>query len=279
MNIEHPLAGKVAIVTGGGTGIGQSTALLLAQRGAKVVVTGRTISTLAATVSAIETAGGDALAVAMDVSSEESIVDGIAATVGHFGRLDILHSNAAQTGSTGLNQDGAITQMDADFWDQTMAINLRGSMLVAKHGIPHLLKAGGGSVIFTGSGKGLAGDIDYPAYGTSKAGLINLARYIATQYGKQGVRSNVVVVGLVMTQSLDDNLPPAAQAAMLEHHLTPQLGRPEDIAEVVAFLASDQARFVTGAAIVADGGFTAHSAIYADMNRWAAMAQQEGSDA
>ena len=279
MNIERPLAGKVAMVTGGGTGIGKSTALLMASRGAKVAVTGRTASTIEETVATIAAAGGEALAVVMDVSSEASIADGIATVIAGFGRLDILHSNAAQTGSSGLNQDGAILDMDAAFWDQTMAINLRGSMLVAKHGLPHLLKAGSGSIIFTGSGKGLAGDLDYPAYGTSKAGLINLSRYIATQYGKKGVRSNVVVVGLVMTEALDDNLPPSAQAAMLEHHLTPQLGKPEDIAEVVAFLASDQARFVTGAAIVADGGFTAHSAIYADMNRWAAMAHNDGENA
>ncbi|MDB5701667.1 MAG: short-chain dehydrogenase [Sphingomonadales bacterium] len=270
MNTERPLAGKVAIVTGGGTGIGKSTALLMAQRGAKIAVTGRTITTLEGTVAAIKAAGGEALAVAMDVSDEASIRNGIAVVVEHFGQLDILHSNAAQTGSAGLNQDADIADMDADFWDQTMAINLRGSMLVAKHSIPHLLAAGGGSIVFTGSGKGLAGDLDYPAYGTSKAGLLNLSRYIATQYGKRGLRSNVVVVGLVMTEALDDNMPAAAQAAMLEHHLTQELGKPDDIAEVVAFLASDQARFITGASVVADGGFTAHSAIYADMNRWAA---------
>src|SRR3546814_1042559 len=93
--------------------------------------------------------------------------------------------------------------MDADFWDQTMAINLRGSMLCAKHSIPHLLKSGGGTIIFTGSGKGLNGDPDYPAYGTPKAGLLNMSRYIATQYGKQGTSSNFVVVGLVMTEALD----------------------------------------------------------------------------
>jgi NAD(P)-dependent dehydrogenase (short-subunit alcohol dehydrogenase family) len=275
MNTEHPLSGKVAIITGGGTGIGKATALLMAQRGAKVAVTGRTVATLESTVAAIKAAGGEALAVAMDVSDEASIKNGIAAVVEHFGQLDIVHSNAAQTGSAGLNQDADIADMDADFWDQTMTINLRGSMLVAKHSIPHLLKAGGGSIVFTGSGKGLAGDLDYPAYGTSKAGLLNLSRYIATQYGKRGLRSNVVVVGLVMTEALDDNMPPAAQAAMLEHHLTPQLGRSEDIAEVVAFLSSDQARFITGASVVADGGFTAHSAIYADMNRWAAPVQND----
>src|SRR3546814_18783988 len=109
-----------------------------------------------------------------------------------------MHSNAAQTGAGGLNQDGDIVQMDADFWDQTMAINLRGSMLCAKHSIPHLLKSGGGTIIFTGSGKGLNGDLDSPAYGTSRAGLLTMSRAIATQYGKQGIRSNVLVVGLVM---------------------------------------------------------------------------------
>src|SRR3546814_660526 len=106
-----------------------------------------------------------------------------------------MHSNDAQTGAGGLKQDGDIVQMDADFWDQTMASNLRGSMLCAKHSSPHLLKSGGGTIIFTGSGKGLNGDLDYPAYGTSKAGLLNMSRYIATQYGKQGIRSNVVEIG------------------------------------------------------------------------------------
>jgi NAD(P)-dependent dehydrogenase (short-subunit alcohol dehydrogenase family) len=267
------LAGKVALVTGAASGIGRATVRLLAARGAKVAVADINLEGAERVAAEI---GGDAIAVHMDVGDEASIRDGIAQVVQRLGRLDIVHSNAAQVGAGGLNQDGAIADMEAAFWDKTMAINLRGSMLVAKHSIPHLLNAGGGSIVFTGSGKGLSGDLDYPAYGTSKAGLINLSRYIATQYGKQGIRSNVIVVGLVMTQALDDNMPPAAQAAMLEHHLTPQLGKPEDIAEVVAFLASDASRFITGSAIVADGGFTAHSAIYADMNRWAAMAQDKG---
>lgn len=270
--MNERLSGKVAIVTGGASGIGRATARLLAARDGAVVVADINLEGAERVAAEI---GRRALAVHMDVGDETSIAAGIAQVVERFGRLDIVHSNAAQVGAGGLNRDGAITDMEAAFWDQTMAINLRGSMLVAKHAIPHLLAAGGGSIVFTGSGKGLAGDLDYPAYGTSKAGLINLARYIATQYGKRGIRSNVIVVGLVMTQALDDNMPPAAQAAMLEHHLTPQLGKPEDIAEVVAFLASDQSRFITGSAIVVDGGFTAHSAIYADMNRWAAMAQDK----
>ncbi|MDB5687629.1 MAG: short-chain dehydrogenase [Rhizorhabdus sp.] len=270
-NSYRPLEGKVAIVTGGGSGIGRATALLLASRGAKLVLAGLDAEPLDKTAADIVAAGGEALPIVMDIADEASISSGIAQGVAHYGRLDIFHANAAQVGSSGLSQDGLIGDMEAAFWDKTMAINLRGSMLSAKHAIPHLLAAGGGSIVFTGSGKGLAGDLDFPAYGTSKAALLGLSRYIATQYGKQRIRSNVVVVGLVMTQALDDNMPPAAQAAMREHHLTPDLGRPEDIAEVVAFLASDQSKFITGAAITADGGFTAHSAIYADMGRWAAM--------
>src|SRR3546814_2554554 len=121
----RPLDGKVAIITGGGSGIGKATAKLLASRGAKVAVTGRTVANLTKTVSELEAAGGQAMAVAMDVSNEESIANGIAQVVDQFGRLDIMHSNAAQTGAGGLNQDGYIVQMDADLWDQTEAINLR----------------------------------------------------------------------------------------------------------------------------------------------------------
>jgi len=269
MTDYRPLDGKVAIITGGGSGIGRATAKLFAKRGAKVAITGRTEARLAGVVEEIAGLGGEALAVAMDVSNEESIAAGIAATVARFGRLDIVHSNAAQTGA--MASDAAIADMDLAFWNRTLATNLTGSMLCAKHGIPHLLKAGGGSIIFTGSGKGLAGDLDYPAYGTTKAGLLGLSRYIATQYGKQGIRANVIVVGLVMTEALDENMPPEAQALMREHNLVPDLGTPDDIAEVAAFLASDQSRYVTGASIVADGGFTAHSAVYADMRRFMSM--------
>lgn len=268
-DLLHPLKDKVAIITGGGSGIGRATALMMAQRGAKVAITGRTEARLAHVVEEIVAQGGQALAVAMDVMEEASIAAGITRVVDHFGGLHILHSNAAQTGL--MHEDALIADMDVAFWDRTFATNLRGSMLCAKHAIPHLLSAGGGSIVFTGSGKGLAGDVDYPAYGTTKAGMLGLSKYIATQYGKQGIRSNVVVVGLVMTEALDDNMPPEAQKLMTEHNLVDYLGRPEDIAEVVAFLASDQARYVTGASIVADGGFTSHSAVYADMMRFAAM--------
>lgn len=273
IDLQPMLKGKVAIVTGGGTGIGLATALTLASRGAKIAVAGREIEPLEEAVQRIVDNGGEALAILMDVTNEQMVANGIAQVKEHFGRVDILHSNAAQTGM--LVSDGLIADMDAEFWDQAFAVNLRGAMLTAKHAIPHLLAAGGGTIVFTGSGKGLAGDLDFPAYGTTKAGLLSLSRYIATQYGKQGIRSNVVVVGLVMTEALDRNMPQEAQALMREHNMVDYLGRPEDIAEVVAFLASDQSRYITGASIVADGGFTSHSAVFADMMRFAAASQPE----
>jgi NAD(P)-dependent dehydrogenase (short-subunit alcohol dehydrogenase family) len=269
---QRPLAGKVAIVTGGGSGIGRAAARLFAKRGARVAIAGRTKDRLAGVVDEISQQSGEALGVAMDVTSEDSVAAAVAEVVDRFGRLDVMHSNAAQTGA--MSEDAGIAEMDLAFWNRAFATNLTGSMLCAKHSIPHLLKAGGGSIIFTGSGKGLGGDLDYPAYGTTKAGLLGLSRYVATQYGKQNIRSNVIIVGLVMTEALDENMPPEAQKLMLEHNLVPYLGSPDDIAEVAAFLASEQSRYITGAAIVADGGFTAHSAVYADMLRFSAM--QEG---
>ena len=275
IDLSRPLAGKVAIITGGGSGIGRATARMFAARGAKVAITGRTESNLASVAAEIRAEGGEALAIGMDVTDEASIAAGIARTVETFGKLDILHSNAAQTGA--MFEDAAITDMTVEFWNKTFATNLTGSMLAAKHAIPHMLNQGGGSIIFTGSGKALAGDLDYPAYGTTKAGLIGLSRYVATQYGKQNIRANVIVVGLVMTEAFDANLPPEAQALMKEHNLLPFLGVPDDIAEVAAFLASDQSRYVTGAAIVADGGFTAHSGVYADMQRFMAHAAADAA--
>jgi NAD(P)-dependent dehydrogenase (short-subunit alcohol dehydrogenase family) len=263
------LAGKVAFVTGAGTGIGEATAQLLAHRGAKVVLAGLNLGDLEAVRDAIVAGGGDALAVACDVVDESSVAAAVAAAIARFGQLNLVHGNAALTDPVRMAKDGMVADLDLATWDATMAVNLRGNALVAKHTIPHLLASGGGAMVFSGSGKGRQGDFDHPAYGASKAGLENLVRYIATQYGKQGLRCNLVQIGLVMTATLDANLPAAVQALMLEHHLTPALGRAEDVARAVAWLLSDEARFITGAAVPVDGGFTSHSPIYADMLRMA----------
>lgn len=261
------LVGHVALVTGAGTGIGQATAQLLAHRGAKVALAGLRLDELEAVRDAINATGAESIALACDVTNEDSIATAVSLAVAHFGKLDLVHGNAAMTEPAAMAKDGLVADLDLATWDATLAINLRGNAVLAKHCIPHLLASGGGAIVFSGSGKARQGDFDHPAYGASKAGLESLVRYIATQYGKQGLRCNLVQIGLVMTATLDANLPAAVQALMLEHHLTPALGRAEDVARAVAWLLSDEARFITGAAIPVDGGFTSHSPIYADMLR------------
>jgi NAD(P)-dependent dehydrogenase (short-subunit alcohol dehydrogenase family) len=261
------LTDKVAIITGGGTGIGAATAREFAALGAKVVVSGRRLDKLEAIVNDISDNGGQAMAVAADMADEAQIKALVDATITAYGRIDILHCNAALTDAASHAADGAITDMDAALWDKVMAVNLRGPMLCCKHAIPHILAQGGGSIIITGSGKGTFGDMSEAAYGASKAGLINLTQNLATQYGKQGIRANIVIVGLVLTEGLAENIPPPVQDMLVSHHLTPYLGASEDIAKTVAFLASDDSRFITGHAIYADGGFGAHSPVVADLRR------------
>ena len=261
------LQDKVAVITGGGTGIGAATAKELASLGAKVVVSGRRPDKLEAVVKAITASGGTAMAMSADMADEQQIKALVDGAVAAFGQIDILHCNAALTDAASHAADGAIADMDAALWDKVMAVNLRGPMLCCKHAIPHLLAQGGGSIIITGSGKGTFGDMSEAAYGASKAGLVNLTQNLATQYGKQGIRANIVIVGLVLTEGLAENIPPPVQDMLVSHHLTPYLGEPGDIAKTVAFLASDDSRFITGHAIYADGGFGAHSPVVADLRR------------
>jgi NAD(P)-dependent dehydrogenase (short-subunit alcohol dehydrogenase family) len=266
------LSGKVAIITGAGSGIGEATAKLLAAQGAKVVAVGRRSETVGRVADEIKAAGGVALPVAADVSDEAQIASMVARAMSEFGRIDVLHNNAALTDPAVMAADGAIAEMEAAIWDRVMAVNLRGPMLCCKHIIPHMLKQGGGSIIMTGSGKGTQGDLGQPAYGASKAALINLTQNLATQYGKQGIRATIIIVGLVATESLLTNMPAPARAMLESHHLTPHIGAPRHVADAVAFLASDESAFVTGHALYVDGGVTAHSAAVADVRR--AMAER-----
>lgn len=261
------LAGKVALITGGGSGIGAATAAIMAREGARVVVTGRKRETLDKVVEEVTSAGGEALALTVDVAEEASVSAMLGEAYERFGRIDVLFANAAITDPSFMQRDMMITDLDVEVWERTMAVNLRGPMLCCKHVIPLMLKNGGGSIVFSGSGKGEQGDIPGFAYGVSKAGLLQLMRGIATQYGKQGIRANVAVIGLVKTEALDSSFTPAMSKMIEEHHLTPYLGDPEHVAELVTFLASDAAGFITGAVIPVDGGFTSHAPIFADIMR------------
>jgi len=261
------LAGKVAIVTGASAGIGAETAKRFAEEGAKVVVVARTVARAQAVVDQIKAKGGEALAVACDIANEDQIKAMIEQTIAAYGRIDILDNNAALTDSDAQMADGAVADMDSTLWDRIMAVNLRGPMLCSKYAIPHMVKQGGGSIIFVTSGKGTQGDLGQSAYGASKAALINLTQNVATQYGKQGIRANALVVGLVLTEGLEKNMPKPLRDVIESHHLTPYLGLPRHIADAAVFLAADESAFVTGQALFADGGFTAHSAAVSDFRK------------
>jgi NAD(P)-dependent dehydrogenase (short-subunit alcohol dehydrogenase family) len=262
---EGGLAGRVAIVTGGASGIGRATALALAREGACVVVAdldGEGARRVAAEITA---QGGRALASRTDVADEVSVAAMVSASVEGFGGLDILHNNAAASDPAVIGADRDIVELDLATWERTLAVNLRGPMLGCKHAIPRMLERGGGVIVNTSSASGLTGDLARVAYGVSKAGVDALTRYVATQYGKRGIRCNSIAPGVIATPALEANVPPEQVAIYERSHLTPRLGRPEDVAAAVVFLASDAAAFVTGQTLCVDGGLLAHHPTFAEL--------------
>ena len=270
------LEGKVILINGAGSGIGKACAEEYAREGAKVVVASQSRSS-EKVAEGIKANGGNAVPYSCDISQEPAVASLIEFAIGQFGQLDVLHNNAAMTGNDIVTRDLDVASMDADLWDRTMAVNLRGPMLCVKHTIPHMLKRGGGSIITTGSTKALQGDIGQTAYGASKAALHNLTYNIAAQYGKQGIRANVLMVGLILSAALEDNFPEAIRQLMLRHKLTPFIGTPEDCAKAAVFLASDESRYTTGQNLHVDGGYSSHSPSLADFrDMFAGMAAQQG---
>jgi NAD(P)-dependent dehydrogenase (short-subunit alcohol dehydrogenase family) len=263
------LRDKVAIVTGSASGIGRSTAHLLASEGASVVVADLDGTRAAKVVGEIEAEGGVAMAQTIDVSEESAVREMVEATVDRFGGLDILHNNAAALGPAAPGRDMDIASMDVDVWDRTMAVNLRGVMLGCKHAIPAMLSRGGGSIVNTTSGSAQRGDLSISAYAVSKGGVDTLTKYVAAQYGKQGIRCNAIAPGLILTHGVKSFGGEKYVRMLEEHHLTPRVGKPEDIAQSVLYLVSPAAEFVTGQIVNVDGGIMSHAAPVADIRRMA----------
>jgi NAD(P)-dependent dehydrogenase (short-subunit alcohol dehydrogenase family) len=255
------LDGKIAIITGAASGIGKATAERVAAEGAATVVADLNADGARDVAAKITAAGGTATAVRTDLGDAGSVRAMIEAAVTSYGGLDILHNNAAAT-HLAATRDLPVAAADPDVWDETMRVNLRGTMLAIQAAVPHMIARGGGSVINTASGSGLTGDLRNPAYGASKAALISLTRYAATEFGKQGIRCNAISPGFIVIGEKPGR--EAVHAVMLRHALTPRLGRPEDIAALVVFLASDESAFITGQNICADGGMLAHQPFAAD---------------
>jgi NAD(P)-dependent dehydrogenase (short-subunit alcohol dehydrogenase family) len=256
--------GRVAVVTGGAGNIGRATAQRLASEGAAVTVADLDGAGAEKAAAAITRDGGRARAQEVDVASPASVQAMIADTVAAFGRLDVLHNNAAAIVYSAVDQD--VVTMDLATWNTILAVNLTGPMLGCRFAIPVMLEQGGGVIVNTASAAAFYGGTSLGAYGTSKAGLVGLTLNVATAYGDRGIRCNAVAPGVVVAKAAQD----AAGGPMgdrLRHfttsHLVGRLGYPEEIAAAVAFLASDEASFITGEILRVDGGFTAHSPTYA----------------
>lgn len=258
------LQGKAALITGAAPGgIGAATARRFCEEGARVVLADFNVAGAETVAAALSKEGFDIVALPLDLGDEQSIKAVIQQTLDRLQGLDVLFNNAADTRPEILSRDAAIEQMDPDVWDQTFKVNARGTMLMIKHCLPALMAKGNGAIINTSSGASLLGDLYRPAYASSKSAINVLTKYVASQYGKKGIRCNVVSPGMVITEAAKEMQ--AANFAMYErHHLTPYLGAPEDIAAMVALLASDDGRFVNGQVIAVDGGISCHFAHVAD---------------
>lgn len=248
--------GRVALITGGAGGIGAATVRLMASRGARMVIAD--IAAERARDLAAEIPG--AIAVAVNLADEASVVAMVRSAVAHAGRLDILINNAAALDPELAPLDGDIEHMQASTWDRTFAVNLRGAMLASREALPHLVATGNGAIVNTVSNLALEGHLIQAAYSASKAGLIQMTRSIAASHGRRGVRCNAVAPGMTLTPALMAAFPAPLRAAVEAETLRDRLGAPEDIAEALAFLASDAARNITGQLLVCDGGFEGHVA-------------------
>jgi len=250
------LAGRTAIITGGNSGIGRATALLFAQEGAAVAVTARDHTSGETVRGEIERAGGKALFIACDVSSADQCRQSVEATIAAFGRLDILFNNA------GVFYPHTALDCTEEEWDQQIDINLKGTFLMSKYALPHMIARGGGVIVNNSSGWGLVGGDAAVAYCASKGGVVLLTKAMAIDHGRQGIRVNCICPGDVETPMLPDD---ARQRGMKwEEYLAGAANRPmgrvgtaEEIARSVLFLACDDSSFMTGAALVVDGGGTA----------------------
>lgn len=250
------LENKVAVITGGGAGLGRSVAIRYAKEKAKVVVADINDKAGEETIALIKQNGGDAFFIKTDVKDEPSVMAMIEETVKKYGKLDILFNNAAVQLH---KQDARVHELSTEVWDKTIEINFKSGFLCAKYAIAEMLKNGGGSVIFVGSPTGIIGCAPaYTAYSAAKGGLHALARVIASGYGKDKIRSNTIIPGTMNTTMITDIIADDKVKTELESAaMLGRLGNVNEIDGVAVFLASDDSSYCTGAFFTADGGLTA----------------------
>jgi NAD(P)-dependent dehydrogenase (short-subunit alcohol dehydrogenase family) len=251
------LDGKVCFVTGGASGMGRVAAAMFCGEGALVAVADVNAEGREAAAAAAKERGGDAFAVACDVARDDDVRHAIAATLARYGRLDVLYNNAGIM----MAEDASVVDTEEWVWDRTISVNLKGVYLCCRHGIPAMIRSGGGSVINIASFVALVGcSVPQDAYTASKGAVIALTKSLAVQFGPSGVRSNAICPGPIETPLLTEWLlkDEAARNLRLARNPTGRFGRPEDIVSAGIYLASDESSWTNGAVLVVDGGITSN---------------------
>lgn len=246
------LIDKVAVIAGGGSGIGAATAERLAMEGAAVVIGDLDGASASALAQRIQARGQRALGVQCDISDDASVAALVAAALDAFGGIDLMHANAADMGA--IMHDTTVLDVPLEIFDRTIAVNLRGYLLCTRHALPALLQRGGGAIVYTSSAAAFMGEPERVCYGISKSGIHALMRHVASAWGKQGIRANVVAPGLILTETIRTQAAEEFKAEVLERGRSPRLGEPTDIAATVAFLASGDGEWINGQVISVDGG-------------------------
>jgi NAD(P)-dependent dehydrogenase (short-subunit alcohol dehydrogenase family) len=246
-----PFTGKVAMVTGGASGMGRDTALAFAREGARVAVLDVRPDRAQQTVDLILAENGEAAAFPADVRDEGDVDRAIAAALERFGGIDILLNNA------GTTRPGNVATVSPEDWDFVINVNLRGTYLVSRAVVPQMVERGSGAIINIGSVSGMRGDRNAAAYNAAKAGVINLTRSMALDFGPKGVRTNCICPGAIGTPVIQRMLTDEARAAISRNTPVGRIGQGMEVANLTLFLASEEASYINGAIIPADGGLTA----------------------
>ncbi len=251
------LSGKVALITGGGTGIGRACALQFSREGARVAVAGRRREPLAAVAAEIQAAGGQALSASCDVAKSDQVERTIREVVAQFGALHVLVNNA------GILHVGSVEETSEAEWDRLMDVDLKGVFLVSRAALPELRKSGRGAIVNIGSVLGLVGMKKRAAYAAAKGGVTMLTKAMALDHAQEGIRVNCICPAIVETDLVQTILSQAADREAAVRLRTAQIplgrmGKPEDVAALAVFLASEESSWLTGAAIALDGGLTAY---------------------
>jgi NAD(P)-dependent dehydrogenase (short-subunit alcohol dehydrogenase family) len=250
----NKLAGKIAVITGGGGGIGRATALAFASEGAKVAVADIDASAAKAVAEEVNASGGEAIGLAVDVSREDQVATMIEQVVARFGRLDIGFNNA------GIDiEHEPLAKASEELFDRLMGVNVKGIWLCMKHEIERMLVQGGGAIVNTSSIAGLIGSPRQPIYCATKHAVVGLTRAAALEYGRKGIRVNAVCPGVIRTQMTERAIArdPRRSHQVEQIHPIGRLGEADDVARAVVYLCSDDAAFVLGHAFPVDGGYTA----------------------